>query len=328
MTAQPASPLRLALPAVLPAGVLPRERGKVGFDPAGPRPRAGQGGRAVEAGQQPLIEQSQVVAGEGGEVALAAFGHVVPDQFYPGPADGRVVLLRRSRVAGGALDPVADQADGLRNAAAPHGQPRQMDVFTVAEPRRARHHLGHQRVERSCAALAHRDTSVRACSAVRRAAIVSAGRGPSACCSMPVMACRIVAAAWRPEAVSSTSTPRRSPSRRLRVMRPRRSSRSRTLVSVVGRVPAARPSSDTLRPRPSARLAKALISEPVRPRSASSAVSTCKVAWVARCNASSADHPGAILVTISDYTISDYRMVFSRKAADPRALLRSGGQRR
>src|SRR5207248_3260655 len=45
------------------------------------------------------------------------------------PADGRVVLLRRPRVAGGALDAVADQADPRRNAAAPYGQPRQVDVL-------------------------------------------------------------------------------------------------------------------------------------------------------------------------------------------------------
>ncbi len=50
--------LNLCLAAVLPGGIQPRERGKVGFDPAGPRPRAGQGCLAVEAGQQPFIEQS------------------------------------------------------------------------------------------------------------------------------------------------------------------------------------------------------------------------------------------------------------------------------
>lgn len=100
-----------------------------------------------------------------------------------------------------------------------------------------------------------------------------------------------------------------------RVMWPRRSRRSRTLVSVVGRVPTAAPSSDTVRPRPSARLASALISEAVRSRSTSSAASTCRVAWVTRCRASRADHSDD---TDSDFTISNYAISYYLPQARPK----------
>ncbi len=86
-------------------------------------------------------------------------------------------------------------------------------------------------------------------------------------------------------------------------MRPRRSRRSSRLVSVLGGLPAAAASSDTVRLRPSARLASALISEALRSRPVSCAVSACKVAWVARCSASRADQPDG---TDSEFTISYY----------------------
>lgn len=102
-------PLRPRM-AVL-AGVPPGERREVRLDPAALRLRACQRYRAVEAGQQALVEQRGVALGEGAEVAFAALGRVVPDEFNPGAADGRVIFLRHARVAGRALDAVADQGD-------------------------------------------------------------------------------------------------------------------------------------------------------------------------------------------------------------------------
>ena len=187
-------------------------------------PSAASSSAAGEADQQAFVEQCPVVASERVELGFAAFGRVVPDQFDPGTADGRVVFLRRTRVSGGALDALADQADRGGHAVPPHRQPRQMDMLPVAEPAAAGHHLGHQRVESGAMAghagvvRVHGETSVRACRAVRSPAIVAAGRLPSARRSRPPMACWMVAAASRPEAVSSMRTARRSPGRGPRVM--------------------------------------------------------------------------------------------------------------
>ena len=80
-----------------------------------------------------------------------------------------------------------------------------------------------------------------------------------------------------------------------------------TLVSVVGREPIADPSWETVRARPSARLASALISDVLRSRSTSEVARCCNVAWVARCRESSADCTGGTDsdITIPDSTISD-----------------------
>ena len=89
---------------------LPWEGHEVGFGPAGLRLGAGQGGRAVETGEQPLVQQSAVVISESGEIVFAALGCVVADQFHPGPADGCVVFLWCAGVAGGGPNAVADHA--------------------------------------------------------------------------------------------------------------------------------------------------------------------------------------------------------------------------
>lgn len=198
----------------LPGGVPPGEGGEVGLHPAVLRSRGGQRGGAVVVREQALVEQRGMAVGEGG-VVVAGLGRVVPDQLHPGTADGRVVLLRRTRVAGGPPDAVADQGDRRGYAAAAHGQPGQVDVLPVAEPFGGRHHFGHQRVK---GGLGHQVTSVMARSAARSPATASADRSPSARRSRSVMDCRILVAASCPESVSSTSTARRSPGRVPRVM--------------------------------------------------------------------------------------------------------------
>src|ERR1035441_7262730 len=117
----------------LVVGVPPGERDDVGFDPARPGPGASQGRGSVKAGQQALVEQNPMVLSEISEVTSALFGRVAPHQLDPGAADGGVVLLGGSRVAGGALDAVADQVHRCGGAVPAHGQPGQGDVLAVAE---------------------------------------------------------------------------------------------------------------------------------------------------------------------------------------------------
>src|SRR5215471_7507339 len=116
-------------------GALPGERGQVGLDPAGPGLVARQRRGPVEAGEQLLVEQRRVLVRERAEVGAAGVFGVMAHQFDPGPADGGVVLLRDSRVAGGALDALADHVNGRVGAEAPDGEPGQMDVLAVSEAR-------------------------------------------------------------------------------------------------------------------------------------------------------------------------------------------------
>src|SRR5580700_11369913 len=230
---------------------------------------------------------------------------MVAYQFDPGAADGGVVLLRGACVAGDALDAVADQADGCSRAATADGQPGQVHVLAVSEPLGGGHHLPHQLREwrglpgravvawrmtakplgrggrllgqpvqmccvggvRVVVVCGHDPSLMSASRTAWKPPTVSAGRPPRARFSRSVRVRVMTAAASRLESVSSIRTERRSPARVPRVMWPRRSSRSSTLVSVVGRVPTEAPSWETVRPCPSARLAMALISEAVRSRS-------------------------------------------------------------
>src|SRR6266849_10996173 len=125
----------------------PGEWGQVRLDPAGSGLRTGQGDRTVVAGEQALAEQRRAAAGERGEVLAAALRRVVADELDPGPADRRVVLLRRPRIPGGPLNAVADQADRRSHAEPSHGEPGQVHVLAMAEAAGCRHHLGHQVVE-------------------------------------------------------------------------------------------------------------------------------------------------------------------------------------
>jgi hypothetical protein len=72
--------------------------------------------------------------GEAAEVqAVRVRGHVVRDQFHPGPRDGVVVLLRRLLVRRDLPDPAADRADRVRHPVSPHRVEGQVDVLPVAE---------------------------------------------------------------------------------------------------------------------------------------------------------------------------------------------------
>ena len=193
-------------------------------------------------------------------------------QFDPGPADGGVVLLRRARVPGGALDAGADQADrcgGADRRTASQVRctcwrwPNRSAVAITSpirsvEARRARC----RRASRPCrcAALAGVKRVVVVCghdpsliSASRTAwkprTLPSAGRSPRARCSRSVRVRVMTAAASRARSRSVRSG--RSGGRQARVPRvmwPRRSSRSSTLVRVVGGVPTAATELGEVRP--------------------------------------------------------------------------------
>src|SRR5262249_44999016 len=236
-------------------------------------------------------------------------------QLHPGAADGGVVLLWCSRVPGGAADAVADQRDGGWHAGVPYGQPGQVDVLAVAGALAGGPHLGHQRPEAvgvfaGCRlGCGHHTTSVSACRPTRSPVSVVSGRPASAWRSSSAMARWMVSAAAWPAGVSWIEIARRSLVCAPRTRWPRRSSRSSTLVSVLGRVPVAAPRSVAVRGRPSTRLASTLISDAVRCSSARRTARVCRVAWVARCRASSGDHPsgGTSGSTKGYYTISYYR---------------------
>jgi hypothetical protein len=84
--------------------------------------------------QQSLVEKRGMPRGEAAEVSAIRVGlGVVGDDLHPGPRDRVVVLLRRPRVDGDLLDPVADLRDRLRPAVPPHSQEGQVDVLPVPE---------------------------------------------------------------------------------------------------------------------------------------------------------------------------------------------------
>src|SRR6185503_6108408 len=81
------------------------------------------------------------------EVFAAVVCHVMADYFNPGPADGRVILLRHPRVAGSSLDSLAHQLDRIRYSEKAYGKPGQVDMLAMAESVGGRHDVSHQLIE-------------------------------------------------------------------------------------------------------------------------------------------------------------------------------------
>ena len=114
--------------AARPTPTVAREMARGRLDPTLLRWCARQRRRAVEAGEQPFVEQPGNLFDEPIEVGVGMLVDVIADKLNSCAAHRRVIFLRRTGVARSALDCFAHKGNRLRGAATSYCEPGELNV--------------------------------------------------------------------------------------------------------------------------------------------------------------------------------------------------------